>query len=208
MGRLLINRLDRPDFIWTPYKDFVSALHQNTWALGGSYTRMIRADLTNEARISGSNDDLGWNRPHPEIPTLSTNDVYLVSGIPQVGLTLPGSPAFYAYQNTNKTVELLDNVIWSHGQHIVTAGAGLLLRSSDGYLTAGRDGEYLFNNIVTFALDSPSFFRAAIDRTAQPAIQQPAFDRTYHYTQYFLFAQDTYKLTRRLTANYGVRYEF
>ena len=80
MGRLLINRVGEPDFIWTPYKDFVSALHQNTWALGGSYTRLVQANLTNEARISASNDDLGWNRPHPEIPTLSTNDVYFVNG--------------------------------------------------------------------------------------------------------------------------------
>ena len=208
MGRLLLNRLGRPDFIWTPYKDFVSALHENTWALGGSYTRLIRANLTNEARVSASNDDLGWNRPHPEIPTLSTSDVYLVNGAPQVGVTLPGSSAFYAYQNTNKTVELLDNVIWSRGQHMVTLGAGLLLRSSDGYLTAGRDGEYLFNNIVTFALDSPSYVRGAIDRTTLPTVQQPDFDRTYQYTQYFLFGQDTYKLTSRLTVNYGLRYEF
>ena len=28
MGRILMNRLARPDFIWTPYKDFVSALNQ------------------------------------------------------------------------------------------------------------------------------------------------------------------------------------
>src|SRR4029077_7521621 len=151
MGRLLINRLERPDFIWTPYKDFVSALHQDTWAVGASYTRLILPNLTNEARFSVSNDDLGWNRPHPEIPTLSTSDVYLVNGTPQVGLTLPGSPAFYAYQNTNKTGELLDNVIWSRGRHVLTAGAGLLLRSSDGFLTAGRDGQYLFNNFAGFA---------------------------------------------------------
>ena len=49
---------------------------------------------------------------------------------------------------------------------------------------------------------------AAIDRTALPSIQQPNFNRTYRYGQDYLFAQDTYKLTRRLTVNYGVRYEF
>ena len=37
MGRLLINRFEEPDFIWSPYKDFISVLNQNTWALGGSY---------------------------------------------------------------------------------------------------------------------------------------------------------------------------
>jgi hypothetical protein len=198
MGRLLINRFDEPDFIWSPYKDFISALNENTWALGGSYIHSLRANLTNEARLSYSSDDLHWNRPHPEIPTLVSAD----------GTALPGSPAFYAYKNVNNSWELLDNVIWSHGRHMLTAGAGLLLRSSDGYLTAGRDGEYGFDNIIFFELAIPSDFRAAIDRTTLPTLQQPAFDRTYQYRQYFLFAQDTYKISSRLTANYGIRYEY
>ena len=81
-------------------------------------------------------------------------------------------------------------------------------RSSNGYLTAGQDGQYLFSSVVLFALGEPSFFSAAIDRTALPNIQQPDSNRTYKYGQDFLFAQDTYKLTPRLTVNYGVRYEF
>ena len=42
------------------------------------------------------------------------------------GVTLPGSPAFYAYKNTNKSWELLDNLIWTRGQHLVTVGGGVL----------------------------------------------------------------------------------
>ncbi len=218
MGRVLVNRFERPDFIWSPYKDFVSALNQNTTALGTNYVHSFRANLTNEARFSVSNDDLHWNRPHPEIPTLVTGDIYSVNGQFFSGAALPGSPAFYAYKNVNRSYELLDNVIWSHGQHLITAGAGLLLRSSNGYLTAGRDGEYQFNNVVSFAVDSPSVFRAAIDRTAlqttsngfsiPSSVQLPNFDRTFEYRQFFLFAQDTYKISPRFTANYGVRYEF
>ncbi len=197
MGRLLINRFDEPDFIWSPYQDFISVLNQNTWALGGSYIHSFRSNLTNEARLSYSSDDLHWNRPHPEIPTLVSND----------GTALPGSSAFYAYKNVNDSWELLDNAIWARGRHLVTLGAGLLLRSSDGFLTAGRDGEYGFSNIITFALQFPFAFRTSIDRNSLPALQQPSYNRTYRYNQYFLFAQDTYRVTSRLTANYGVRYE-
>jgi hypothetical protein len=197
MGRLLLSRLGRPDFIWTPYKDFVSALHQNTWAPGVSYIHSFSANVTNEARFGYSNDDLHWNRPHPEIPTLSSGD----------GVTLPGSPAFYAYKNVNTSWELLDNVIWARGRHRITTGAGLLLRASDGFLTAGRDGQYLFDDVISFVRDQPSFLRAAIERATLPAIQQPDYNRTYHYQQYFLFAQDSYKVTSRLTSNYGLRYE-
>ena len=198
MGRVLLNRVSEPDFIWSPYKDFISALHQNTWALGIGYIHSFRASLTNEARFSYSDDDLHWNRPHPEIPSLVSSD----------GVALPGSPAFYEYKNVNRSWELLDNVIWSRGRHLITAGAGMLWRSSDGYLTAGRDGEYIFSNIALFAVDLPAFVRASIDRIALPNIQQPDPNRSYGYRQFFLFAQDTYKVASRLTANYGLRYEY
>ncbi|MGB6946824.1 MAG: carboxypeptidase regulatory-like domain-containing protein [Bryobacteraceae bacterium] len=208
MGRVVINRLAEPDFIWSPYKDFTSALNENTVAAGGSYIHAFQANLTNEARLSYSTDDLGWNRPHPEIPTLTTSDSYTVDGIAYSGVTLPGSSAFYAYKNVNDTWEVLDNLIWTRGQHLVTVGGGLLWRGSNGYLTAGQDGQYMFPNVLSFALVDPSFFSAAIDRTALPNLTQPDTNRTYRYGQDFLFAQDTYKLTQRLTVNYGVRYEF
>ena len=129
-------------------------------------------------------------------------------------MALPGSTAFYAYKNANKSWELLDNLIWSHAQHLVTVGAGVLLRSSNGYLTAGQGGEYIFPSIVSFALgeplgpQQPVYFSAPVDRAELPNFEIPDFNRTYQYTQYFLFAQDTFKITRRLTVNYGIRYEF
>jgi hypothetical protein len=196
MGRLLLSRVTEPDFIWTPYPDFISQLHQNTYAIGGSYLRQIRPSLTNEVRLSVSSDDLSWNRPHPEIPTLASFD----------GTTLPGSPAFYEYRNKNNTQEILDNVILNRGRHLITAGAGLLFRSSDGYLTAGRDGQYIFSNILSFGQDHPQFLSASINRLGTP-LTQPNFDRTFSYKQSFLFAQDTFKLSQRLTLNYGIRYE-
>lgn len=196
-GTFLLMRFGRPDFIWTPYKDFVSPLQQNTWRLSGSYVRTFSAELINDARVAYSSDDLHWDRPHPEVATLASND----------GTVLPGSPAFYAYKNRSRTVELLDNLTWMRGVHRIAVGGGALLRNLDGYLTAGRDAQYQFTGITTFALDRPSFFRAGIDRLALDTPAVPKYDREYRYQQYFLFAQDTVRLSPRLTANFGMRYE-
>ncbi len=209
MGRVLINRVARPDFIWSPYKDFVSGLNEYTVGVAVSHVHLFRPNLTNEARLNFSDDNLHWDRAHPEIPTLSATATFFPGGV-----TLPGSLAAYGYRNVNKSWELLDSLIWSRGRHLVTAGAGLLLRSSDGYLTLARDGQYLFASIVSFALgqglgpQQPVFLFAPINRPALPQLQLPDYQRSFDYRQYFLFAEDTYKITPRLTANYGVRYEF
>jgi hypothetical protein len=123
------------------------------------------------------------------------------------GVTLPGSPAFYAYKNANNSQEILDNLILTKGRHLMTVGFGILFRSSDGYLTAGQDGQFIYNNLAAFALDQPSMLRVALQRTGLPALTQPHYHRTYTYQQYFGFAQDTFRLSRRLTVNYGLRYE-
>jgi hypothetical protein len=197
MGRAMGSIVLQPDFVWSPYAAFDSALHENTWSAAVTDTHTFRPTLTNEARAGFSDDDLFWNRAHSEIPTLVSLD----------GTTLPGSPAFYAYKNLNKSTEFLDNVIWMRGRHQVTAGAGILVRGSSGFETAGRDGEYLFSNVLEFALDHPGFFSAAVDRTALPTVQVPDSNRSWDYRQYFAFLQDTFKISSRFTLNYGLRYE-
>ncbi len=197
MFRLMASLVDQPDFIWSPYSAFTSPLHENTWSAAVADTHTIRPNLLNEARAAFSDDDLHWDRAQSQIPTLASED----------STTLPGSPAFYAYKNRNASTELLDNIIWTGGRHQITAGAGVLLRGSNGFLTAGTGGQYLFSNVLTFALDDPAYFRASVDRAALPNLQLPDTNRDYRYQQYFGFIQDSFKLTSRLNVNYGLRYE-
>jgi hypothetical protein len=196
-ARLSEARLERPDFIWSPYAGFNAPLTDNTYGLAGSVTSSLSPTLTNEAHASLSSDELQWKRPHPEIPTLLMADQTL----------LPGSLAFYAYRNRGRTGEFSDGVVWARGRHLLQFGGGILLRGLDGALTAGRDGRYLFETAVDFATASPSGFSTLLDRSALPALRQPDYQRNYRYTQFQFYAQDTVRATGRLVFNYGVRYE-
>jgi hypothetical protein len=196
MARLALARTGEPDFIWTPYTEFNSGLYENTTGLAGNWQHTWSPRITSELKFSYTDDNLWWDRAHPEIPTLVSND----------GLTLPGSPAFYAYRNRNRTPEIVYSTVWTRNRHIVTAGFGLLFRYNSGYLTAGADSEYIFSGAYAFATDSPNTFRTTVDRVS-PAPVQPDFNRAYQYAQSYFFAQDSFRASPRLTLNYGIRYE-
>lgn len=201
MARLAIQRLSEPDFIWSPYSAFTSGLKENTTGIAGNWMHTWSPRVTSELKVNYSDDDLYWNRAHPEIPTLVSSD----------GTVLPGSPAFYAYKNHNRTPQGIYSMVWTRNKHIITAGAGVLFRFNDGYLTAGQDGEYIFSQLLNFAFDEPEYFRASIERPALLAAPgapvQPDFNRSYYYPQIYFFAQDSFRVTSRLTLNYGVRYD-
>ncbi len=58
MARGIFVNMSEPDFIWSPYKDFITPLMEDTWALGGSYIHTFSPSLTNEFRLSHTDDDL------------------------------------------------------------------------------------------------------------------------------------------------------
>jgi Carboxypeptidase regulatory-like domain/TonB-dependent Receptor Plug Domain len=196
MARLNIARLNEPDFIWYPYQEFNSALHQNTVGAAANWMHTWTPRLTSEFKLSYNDDNLYWNRAHPEIPTLASGD----------GTLLPGSPSFYAYKNHNRSPEAIYSTVWTKNRHIITAGAGLLYRLNSGYLTALKDGEYLFQGAFNFAIDQPSELYVAVNRTSTAPVQ-PDFNRSYGWAQAYLFAQDSFRVSSRLTLNYGLRYE-
>jgi hypothetical protein len=204
-ARGIFVKMSEPDFVWSPYQGFTTPLIDDTWAVAGGYIHSFSTNLTNEFRVSGTSDDLHFNRPNPQIPTLLA---FAPSNYPEATITLPGSQQFYSYKNHSETTELLDNVIWARNRHLVTVGAGSLFRNLSGYLTAGEDGEYTFNSFFNLIEDQPSTLTAAIERSS-PSGQAilPNYDREYTYNQFFLFAQDSFRVTSRLTLNYGLRYE-
>lgn len=196
MARLNIARLNEPDFIWYPYQEFNSALHQNTTGAAGNWMHTWTPRLTSEFKVSYNDDNLWWDRAHSNVPTLASAD----------GTLLPGAPNFYAYRNHNRSPEFIYSTVWTRNRHILTAGVGVLLRYNSGYLTALRDGEYVFSNAINFAFDQPQEFYVAINRLS-PTPTQPDFNRSYAWAQTYFFVQDSFRVSSRLTLNYGLRYE-
>lgn len=204
MGRLAISRLSRPDFIWSPYPQFSSALYESTSALGLALVSSLNPTLTNEIRGSISGNLTEFDRAHPEIPTL------IVTGSDSNQVILPGSLAAYSYRDHSRDSELMDNLVWARGRHIVKFGGGMLFRHLDGYLTFGQAGEYLFGPFPLFTVDLPEEVYLGISRqtySQNGTSISPDYERGYRVSQLYWFAQDSFRVTPRITLNYGIRYE-
>jgi hypothetical protein len=196
-GRFSAASGSRPDFIWTPYEDFVIGLEQRSFGLVLALTSTLRHDLGIETRLAWAGDRIEWPRAHPEIPTLGSFD----------GVVLPGSPAFYSFLNRGRGLECSESVTYGAGRHMLRLGGGFWLRTLSGSQPAGRDGRYLFLDFLDFAVDSPLFFSAPLARKALPQFVLPRYERDYRFAQGHLFAQDTVRLGSRWTLQAGLRWE-
>jgi hypothetical protein len=197
MGRAMAAQQSQPQFIWTPYPDFVSGMKQAAMGAGVAGTTFPASGITQETRVQYSGDDLHWDRAKAEVPTLTAHS----------GLLLPGSPAFYAYKNRGHRVEVNESLLWTRGPHILKGGGGFLYRRIGGYLTAGRDGRYQFPDFLNFALGWPTSYEAAAARGSADRLLVPEYGRQYRNNQFFLFAQDDWRVRSGVLLSLGARYE-
>ena len=211
-GRVSVSRPSRPDFVWTPYEDFRSTLKQPAFSLALNTVQQFGPDKINELRFGWGRDDLSWDRPHPEIPTLVAGAIVERDG-EQVArpVWLPGSPASYEFRNLGQSWELNDNFMITKGPHSLKFGGGFLARRLEGRLTFARDGLYDFRSMVRFLDDRPRSLWVALDRESlegsEPKYQRPDYDRRYSYSQAYAFIQDTIRLAPGFNLNIGARYE-
>ena len=199
--RFAASNLSRPDFVWSPYADYDSALNQPVYSVAANWTKTIRPALNNHLTAGWNYERLSWGRAYPEVPMLMVT--------PQNDGTiplLPGSPAAYAFNNSNRSLELNDSAMIVKGRHIVKFGGGGFYRHVDDFLGYGLDGDYSFSSLLEFALDQPSTFTTALSRQA-PNFVQPNPNRQYQSWQFFGFVEDTFRITSRLVANFGLRYD-
>ncbi len=192
---------------------------ENDWSLTGAYNFIISPHMVNEFRA-------GWTGSHaasiPGVPAsqiagevgilpyitqdltgVNTNPNFKISGFQSTG----GS---YSSINNTETAQILDNFTLTRGRHTVKFGGDFR------YLTAlytdafGFDflGVYTFNNSATSIIGNPyaAFLLGVPDATTLDRCIQPNTEA--YASSYAVYAQDDWKVTSRLTINYGLRWEY
>jgi len=185
-----------------------------------AHNYVLRPNLINEFRSGFSdqprNVDFGPNGTSLDGPALVKAigiqglrpDPPQVASIPDIGITgFLGTGASRGFTQLSRTLQFTDNIAWIKGRHTFKFGADyrrLSYRDNISFFAGDDLGEYRFNGTYSgvafadFLMGYPNRTRLA---NTGPDVKPYANHQGY-------FAQDDFKVSSRLTINYGVRYEY
>ena len=118
-----------------------------------------------------------------------------------------------------KTPSLRSNLTWVHGSHMVQFGGEFRLQQSVGYSNGNANGTLSFDNTYTRISDNSSYLPTG---SSQLGTTYSAFLLGYqtsasqyvgvpdHYSNAYMgyYAQENWRVNRKLTLNAGIRYEY
>lgn len=198
-----------PGFVWTRLRK------HSQWAAGD--THIFSASLVNNLRFGYSTDYIvdgqpeGGQTPPDGSKVLSTvglqgsNPSNLTGqGFPSVGISgFTGlSNVTGGVKSNNHILTLNDTISWQSGRHTWKFG-GSAMHYSNFYGVVPDYGSFSFNG--AFTGNAYADFLLGLPQTSSRST--PLNNREQALNEYSFYAQDSFKLSHRLTLDYGLRWD-
>src|SRR5579864_1637740 len=187
----------------------------------GSNTRILSPNIVNEARF-------GYSRFYNALSAIgafNTNYVAQLNlpnlapgppvtwGIPSVALTNYsgfGDNSDGPYQNSNNTMQFIDNVSWVKGKHSFKFGIEYDRQNFNQFGNQYSRGQYSFSPNATRSATNTggdSFAEFLLGDIFQATVAVAAANVLFYRNNWAAFADDTWKITPKLTLSLGLRWE-
>jgi hypothetical protein len=194
------------------------------YALALSATAAIGPTLTNESNfgfgkniihIDAVNDGLSRTKTGINIPLIYPNAVQndYIPRFAYAGSLIGGQQQFGTnnapFYNYNTTIEWIDNVTKVWNQHVIKAGVYVQRSRKDQTVFTNSSGDINFGDSSSNPYDTGfGFSNMALGVYSSYNQASKYATGRYRYTNAEWFVQDTFKLTRRVTLDYGLRFQW
>lgn len=163
----------------------------------GATTHFFQASLhttfspktANELRLHFGDDY------HFDLPDTPPTTPSVVINNPDTGFAFGGNR--FQLSTSDHRYEISDNLTRVAGRHTLKFGGDFNYNRDLDYFVYGPHGEYQFRSLADIPTGNFQFYLQSFGKDTVPV----------HSPTYSLFAQDEFRLTPRLTLNYGVRYD-
>ena len=169
-----------------------------------SWTAVPKTNWVNELRF-------GWATDR-QADTFN-QDIYNPAlgfiGLTVAGQTNLGNGVNYLprVEPNEQRFQIADNASWTAGKHIVKFGVDIASTADYTSYLSPAYGAYTYQTVTQFALDFTGNTTGTKNwQTFTQAFGNPVVDTTIR--DYGFYVQDQFMITRKLTANYGLRYEY
>jgi len=168
----------------------------------GSWTSIIKPNMLNEFRF-------GWFKDRLSDPAAS--DLFPKEtgalGITLAGTTVGAATSYPRTLPSEQRFQFADNFSWTHGAH--SFKFGMDIATTEDYIDqlVNRFGSYSYSSLTNFAKDfTGNTTNLKSYSSFSQAFGNPLLD--FRTTDFAIFAQDLWRLTKKLSVSYGLRYEY
>jgi hypothetical protein len=173
-------------------------------------THVILTNLVNEARFGYTRPYYAYVNPFNNIP-LATQlgipgaNTALEGGLGIISSGFSGSGDAGPYYVPQKTLQGVDSISWTKGAHTMKAGVDVMYHQVKYFQIPSAKGNWNFANNFTGYSGADVLAGFVNDFEAGVGVSQGFIDTRNWHSGYF--AEDDWRVNRRLTLNLGLRYE-
>jgi hypothetical protein len=163
--------------------------------VAGSHTLILGSRGVLETRLAWTRDD-----EPGEANSTAPEAVIRQGGTTVLSI---GRNSFSPRYTNARTLQWAESLSWIKGRHSLKFGTDNNFQTIDNFFPGNFSGSYVFNTYADFAAGRPfSFTQAFAGANTDGPLTKP------NVNEFAFYAQDSWRVSDRLTLNYGIRYDY